>query len=109
MADVLTRLSRVIEARAGGDPSVSHVAKLIARGPNKCAEKFGEEAVEAIVAASAKKKKYLVKESADVLFHLLVMLTAHGVKLEEVLAELEKREGRSGIEEKRSRSKKSSR
>ncbi|MCY3872735.1 MAG: phosphoribosyl-ATP diphosphatase [Rhodobacteraceae bacterium] len=103
MSDVLTRLARVIESRVDGDPSVSHVASLISEGPRKCTEKFGEEAIEAIVASSGNETDSLVGEAADVMFHLLVMLAAHGIRLEDVLAELERREGKSGIREKQER------
>ena len=105
MPNVLMRLARTIEARKGGDEKKSYAAKLFARGPSKCAEKFGEEAVEAIIAAAKNDKKNLTEEAADVLFHLLVMLSARGVKFEDVLEELERREGRSGIVEKASRKK----
>ena len=104
MANVLTRLARKIENRKGGDEKNSYSAKLFARGPYKCAEKFGEEAIEAIIAAAKNDPKNLTEEAADVLFHLLVMLSSRGVKWEDVLAELERREGTSGIVEKQSRS-----
>lgn len=103
MSDVLSRLWATVEARAGGDPSASHTAALLARGPGKCAEKFGEEAVEAIVSAASGDAAGLTHEAADVLYHLQVMLKAAGVAWPDVLAELERREGRSGIEEKASR------
>lgn len=105
MANVLTRLARTIESRKGADEKKSYASKLFARGPEKCAEKFGEEAVEAIIAAAKGDKKGLTEEAADVLFHLLVMLSARNVKLEDVYAELEQREGTSGIVEKQSRTK----
>jgi len=105
MANVLTRLARTIEARKGEDEKKSYAAKLFARGPSKCAEKFGEEAIEAIIAAAKNDKKNLTEEAADVIFHLLVMLSARGVKFEDVLAELERREGTSGIVEKNARKK----
>jgi phosphoribosyl-ATP pyrophosphohydrolase len=100
MTDTLARLFATIESRAGADPAASHTASLLAKGPGKCAEKFGEEAVEAIVAAAAGDRSGLVLEAADALDHLQVMLLAAGVGWAEVLAELERREGRSGIEEK---------
>lgn len=100
---ILDRLAETVAARKGGDPAASHTAALLARGPGKCAEKFGEEAVEAIVAAAAGDRAGLVHEAADVLYHLLVMLAARDVTLAEVLAELERREGRSGIAEKAAR------
>ncbi|MEM0977479.1 MAG: phosphoribosyl-ATP diphosphatase [Pseudomonadota bacterium] len=105
MPNVLTRLAQTIEARKGEDEKKSYAAKLFARGPTKCAEKFGEEAIEAIIAAAKNDKKNLTEEAADVVFHLLVMLSARGVKFEDVLAELERREGTSGIIEKQSRKK----
>ena len=103
MTDTLARLYATIEARARADPAASHTAALLAKGSGKCAEKFGEEAVEAIVAASAGDRAGLVHEAADTLYHLQVMLKACGVGWDEVLAELERREGRSGISEKASR------
>lgn len=103
MSDVLARLWATVAARAEADPTASHTAALLARGPGKCAEKFGEEAVEAIVAAASGDARGLTHEAADVLYHLQVMLKAAGVAWPDVLAELERREGRSGIEEKASR------
>ena len=105
MANVLTRLAKTIEARKGEDEKKSYAAKLFARGPEKCAEKFGEEAVEAIIAAAKGDKKNLTEEAADVLFHMLIMLSSRDVKWKDVLAELERREGTSGIVEKQSRGK----
>lgn len=105
MANVLTRLARTIEDRKGGDEKKSYAAKLFKRGPEKCAEKFGEEAIEAIIAAIKNDKKNLKEEAADVIFHLFVMLSSRGVTLEDVLEELERREGISGIVEKKSRKK----
>jgi phosphoribosyl-ATP pyrophosphohydrolase len=101
--DVLARLAATIEARRGADPAVSHTAGLLARGPGRCAEKFGEEAVEAVVAAASGGRAALVAEAADVLFHLQVMLAARDVAWQEVLAELARREGRSGVEERAAR------
>ena len=99
----LSRLAATIEARKGADPDSSWTAKLLAKGPEKCAEKFGEEAVEAIIEAVKGDRARLTSEAADVLYHLLVMLAARDVTLEDVLAELARREGTSGIEEKASR------
>ena len=99
----LDRLAATIAARRGADPEASWTAKLLAKGPEKCAEKFGEEAVEAIVEAVKGDRDRLTAEAADVLYHLLVMLAARDVTLDEVLAELERREGTSGIAEKASR------
>ncbi|BDW85979.1 phosphoribosyl-ATP diphosphatase [Roseicyclus marinus] len=101
--DTLTRLAATIAARKGADPDTSWTAKLLSRGPEKCAEKFGEEAVEAIIEAVKGDRDRLTSEAADVLYHLLVMLTARDVTLSEVLAELDRREGQSGIAEKAAR------
>jgi phosphoribosyl-ATP pyrophosphohydrolase len=101
--NVLEQLAATIEARKGADPDTSWTAKLLSKGPEKCAEKFGEEAVEAIIAAVKDDKANLTYEAADVLYHLLVMLAARDVDLADVLAELERREGVSGIEEKAGR------
>ena len=103
MSDVLTRLAETIAARAVADPDSSWTAKLLAKGPDKCAEKFGEEAVEAIIAAAKGDTNNLRAEAADVLYHLQVMLQASGVPWAEVMAELARREGTSGITEKASR------
>lgn len=99
----LERLAATVESRRGADPDSSWTASLLARGPEKCAEKFGEEAIEAIIEAVRGDRARLTSEAADVLYHLLVMLAARGVTLAEVLAELERREGVSGIQEKASR------
>lgn len=101
MSAVLERLAATIDARKGANPESSWTAKLLAKGNDKCAEKFGEEAVEAIIAAV--RGEGLVEEAADVLYHLQVMLAASGVAWGDVLAELERREGVSGIDEKASR------
>ncbi|MEJ2019669.1 MAG: phosphoribosyl-ATP diphosphatase, partial [Maritimibacter sp.] len=97
------RLAETIEARRGADAGESWTAKLLAKGPEKCAEKFGEEAVEAIIEAVKGDRERLTSEAADVLYHLLVMLAARDVALADVLAELERREGTSGIAEKAAR------
>ena len=101
----LSRLEAVIASRVGGDPDASYVARLNARGLPKIAQKVGEEAVEAVIAAMADDRAGLVGEAADLLFHLLVLLGAKRVPLAEVLAELDRREGVSGIDEKASRTK----
>ncbi|WP_424931398.1 phosphoribosyl-ATP diphosphatase [Amaricoccus macauensis] len=103
MTDTLTRLSQTVAARASADPASSHTAKLLSKGSAKCAEKFGEESVEAIIAAAQGDRPALTYEAADVLFHLQVMLQACGVPWEDVIAELERREGTSGIAEKAAR------
>ncbi len=99
----LARLEAVIAERRGGDPSASYVAKMHARGLNKIAQKLGEEAVETIIAALAEDRAALVGEAADLLFHLLLLLSAKEVPLAEVLAELDRRDGISGIAEKAAR------
>lgn len=102
--DILTRLEATIAERRSGDPSASYVAKLSARGVPKIAQKLGEEAVETVIAAMADDRAGLVGEAADLVFHLMVLLAAKQVPLAEVLAELQRREGVSGIDEKASRS-----
>lgn len=99
----LDRLARTIAARKGADPETSWTAKLLSRGPEKCAEKFGEEAIEAIIEAVKGDRARLTSEAADVLYHLLVMLASRDVTLADVERELDRREGLSGIEEKASR------
>ena len=99
----LHRLAATIASRKGADPESSWTAKLFAKGPEKCAEKFGEEAVEAIIEAVKGDREKLTSEAADVLYHLLVMLAARDVSLDQVLAELECREGTSGLAEKAAR------
>ena len=99
----LARLAATIAARKGADPDTSWTAKLLASGPDKCAEKFGEEAIEAIIEAVKGDRAKLTAEAADVIYHLLVMLTARDVTLAEVLAELDRREGTSGLVEKAGR------
>ena len=99
----LERLAATIDSRRGADPSSSWTAQLLATGPEKCAEKFGEEAVEAIIEAVRGDRARLTAEAADVLYHLLVMLAARDVPLSDVMAELDRREGRSGVAEKAAR------
>lgn len=96
----LERLAATIDARRGADPQSSWTAKLLSKGPEKCAEKFGEEAIEAVIEAVKGDRDRLASEAADVLYHLLVMLAARGVSLDDVLAELARREGTSGVTEK---------
>lgn len=100
---VLDRLTATIDARKGADPASSHTAAMLAKGPVKCAEKFGEEAIEAIIEATRGDGAALTRECADVVYHMAVMLAAQGLSLNDVLAELERREGTSGIAEKASR------
>lgn len=99
----LDRLAATILARKGADPASSWTAKLLAAGPEKCAEKFGEEAVEAIIEAVKGDRDRLTAEAADVVYHLLVMLAARDVTLADVVAELARREGTSGLAEKAAR------
>ena len=93
---------RIVD-RATASPEVSYTRKLLDRGPAQCAKKFGEEAVEAVLAAVGEDRESLIGESADVLYHLLVMLHARGIKLAEVEQLLESRTKKSGLEEKASR------
>jgi phosphoribosyl-ATP pyrophosphohydrolase len=101
--DTLARLEQTIAARRGADPDSSYVAKLHARGLTKIAQKLGEEATETVIAALAEDRRALTGEAADLIFHLLVLLGARDVPLADVLAELDRREGTSGIAEKAAR------
>jgi phosphoribosyl-ATP pyrophosphohydrolase len=103
MTDTLTRLEQTILARRDGDPGSSYVASLRAKGRNKMAQKLGEEAVETVIAALSGDKAALTGEAADLLFHLIALLADCGVSLDDVRAELERREGTSGLDEKASR------
>jgi len=105
-AHAIDKLFATIASRKGGDPSKSYTAQLLKEGPSKCAKKFGEEAVEVVLAAVAKDKKSLAAESADVLYHLLVVWAACGITPGDVYAALKAREGQSGLVEKASRKKK---
>jgi len=102
---VLDRLYEVIRSRRGADPQLSHSARLLSRGKAKIAQKFGEEAVECLIEAVGDNRAALVGESADVLYHLLVMWVACDVVPDDVWAELRRREGVSGIAEKAARAK----
>jgi phosphoribosyl-ATP pyrophosphohydrolase len=101
----LHRLAATIAARASADPDSSWTAKLLAKGPEKCAEKFGEEAIEAVIEAVKGDQARLTSEAADVMYHLLVMCAARGVTLDQIEAELDRRDGQSGLAEKASRPK----
>ena len=94
---LLHDLEATILSRKGADPDTSWTAKLLAKGPEKCAEKFGEEAIEAIIEAVKGNKSGLASEGADVLYHFLVMLAARDVALDDVLQVLAERQGLSGI------------
>lgn len=98
----LERLAATIESRKGADPAASWTARLL-QEPERAAKKFGEEAVEAVIEAVRGDRARLVSEAADALYHLLVMCAAQDVTLADIEAELARREGRSGIEEKASR------
>jgi phosphoribosyl-ATP pyrophosphohydrolase len=101
-AEVLARLSAVVESRKGGDPAASYTARLLA-DPSLAAKKLGEEAVEAVIAATRGDADAIAAESADLIYHWLVVLAAAGVPLDAVAAELEAREGTSGLDEKAAR------
>ena len=102
-AAVLARLFDVIESRRRGDPDTSYVARLFAQGPEKIAQKVGEEAVETVIAAIANDRDAVTRESADLLFHLMILWAATGLRPDDIYAELARREGTSGIAEKDSR------
>ena len=99
----LDDLIKTINSRADADPSESWTAKLLAQGPEKCAEKFGEEAVEAIIEAVKGDDRALIAEAADVIFHYLVMLKSRNINFDDVMKELKSRSNKSGLEEKEDR------
>ena len=99
----LTDLEQIVAERAKASPDESYTAKLIARGMEVAAKKLGEEAVEAVIAAVTADREHLVAESADVLYHLLVVLKAANIPLDEVMAELQRRTAQSGLAEKAAR------
>ena len=103
MANTLTRLEKVIKSRKDGDSGKSYVAKIFGKGRLKIAQKFGEESVETIIAALSEDDDAVVGEAADALFHLLILLADRDIPISDVLAELERREGKSGLDEKASR------
>lgn len=100
----LEELFDIVEERANASPDESWTARLLSKGPEKCAEKFGEEAVEAIIEAAKGHKTGLIKESADVIFHLFVLLRSQDITLSEVMDELTSRQFQSGLAEKAARS-----
>ena len=100
MINILEKLYTTIEARKGADKSVSYVAKLFHKGTLKIAQKVGEEAVETVIAAITEDKQALVNESADLIFHLFILLADRGVKINEIVDELDRRMGISGLDEK---------
>ena len=103
MNTILERLDLTIQEKTTKSPNKSHTAKLLKKGTEKCAEKFGEEAIELIVASVKKKKKEIIGEAADTLYHMFVLLRSKNISINDVLTELASREGISGIEEKRKR------
>ncbi len=101
--DVLLRLSETLAARRNADPETSYTAKLMAKGPDAILKKIGEESAELIMAAKDGKRPNIIYESADLLYHTMVLLAFFGLGAEDVLSELQRREGTSGIDEKKSR------
>jgi phosphoribosyl-ATP pyrophosphohydrolase len=99
----LLDLERIVAERAAASPDESYTAKLLAKGPSRAAKKLGEEAVEAVIAAVEGDRSALVSEAADVVYHLLVVLRSAGIQVEDVLSELERRTGQSGLAEKAAR------
>ena len=97
---ILKQLADVIDSRRGGDAEASYVARLLARGDDAILKKIGEEATETVMAAKDGVKERIVAETADLWFHCMIMLSHHGLRPEDVLAELQRRAGTSGIEEK---------
>ena len=103
MNKILERLDLTIQRKITESPNKSHTARLLNKGTEKCAEKFGEEAIELIVACVKKKKKEIIGEAADTLYHMCVLLRSKNISINQVLLELTSREGISGIDEKRKR------
>ena len=103
MSDILDRLADVLESRKGGDPQGSYVSRLVSRGEDAILKKIGEEATEAVMAAKDGDRLRIVGETADLWFHCLIMLAHYGLRPSDVLMELRRREGISGIDEKSSR------
>lgn len=103
--DVLARVAATIAARTDGDPDTSYVAALLANGENAVLKKIGEEATETVLAAKSGDRLHLVRETADLWFHCMIVLARHGLGPGDVLAEMKRREGISGIDEKAARKK----
>ncbi len=103
MSDILERLARTIEARKGADPHKSYVAKLLAADEDAVLKKIGEESTETVLAAKSGDRLHLVRETADLWFHCLILLARHGLGPGDVLAELQRREGIPGLDEKAGR------
>jgi phosphoribosyl-ATP pyrophosphohydrolase len=106
MSDILERLADVVESRKGGDPEKSYVSRLFAGGPDAILKKVGEEATETVMAAKDGDRLRIVGETADLWFHCLIMLAQYGLRPADVLSELRRREGISGIDEKAARANK---
>ena len=102
-APTIDTLYETIRARKGGDPEASYTASLLAKGKESCAQKMGEEAIETVIAATGGTKDQLVSESADLIYHLWVLLAASDVTPQDIYAELDRRTGQSGHDEKKSR------
>ena len=105
MKDILQDIADAIESRKAGDPDKSYVAKLFAKGDDAMLKKIGEEATEVVLAAKSGDRLHLVREVTDLWFHCLVVLARHGLGPRDVLAELRRREGISGVDEKAARKK----
>ncbi len=105
MSEIIAKLETVIRERRSADPASSYVAALLAKGPKKIAQKLGEEATETVIAALTEDAAALTGEAADLIFHLLIMLDQRGLRFADILTELERRDGLSGIDEKKSRGK----
>ncbi len=101
--EVLAQLAQTISERAGESSDSSYTAQLLSKGPEKCAKKFGEEAIEVVLASLDENDEHLVAESADVLYHLLVLLKSRNIELKSVMNELDQRTGQSGLQEKAAR------
>ena len=102
-AEVLQRLSATLASRKGADPTTSYTAKLFAKGPDSILKKIGEESAELIMAAKDGKRLNIVWESTDLIYHIMVLLAFYGMGIEDVSQEMRRREGISGIDEKKSR------
>ncbi len=103
MTDTLDKLYEIIQGRKGGDPKKSYIAKMFKKGPKKISQKVGEEATEVVIAYLAESDKEVVSETADLLFHLMVLLADKDIPPEQVMQELESRMGQSGLDEKAAR------
>jgi phosphoribosyl-ATP pyrophosphohydrolase len=104
MSDILERLGELVESRKGADPATSYVARLLAQGEDAVLKKVGEEATETVMAGKDGDRRRIVAETADLWFHCLILLAHYGLRPSDVLAELRRREGISGIDEKAARS-----